>query len=124
METLKNWARKLQSEALIMYRASKDPNTPWFAKVFVVLVMAYALSPIDLIPDFIPVIGYLDDLILIPLGIYFGMKMIPSEVMEKYEKEFYNSLNEKNKLASTGVVLVLGSWILTVFLLIYFWKLF
>ncbi len=117
MEFFKNWARKLQSESLILYQASKDPGTPWFAKVFIALVIAYALSPIDLIPDFIPVIGHLDDLILVPLGIYLGSKMIPIEVMEKYSMELDGSLEEESKLGSVGVILVFFTWILVIILL-------
>lgn len=120
MESIKNWARKLQSEALILYRASKDPETPWYAKAFIVLVIAYAFSPIDLIPDFIPVIGYLDDLILVPLGIYLGLKMIPIEVLEKYRRESGGSLEDKPKLGTLGAALVFFAWILLIVLLIYF----
>jgi uncharacterized membrane protein YkvA (DUF1232 family) len=120
MESLRNWARKLQSEALILYRASKDPETPWFVKAFIVLVIAYAFSPIDLIPDFIPVLGYLDDLILVPLGIYLGLKMIPSEVLEKYRRELDGTLEEKPKLGKVGALLVFFMWILLIILLISF----
>ncbi len=64
-----------------MYLACRDPRTPWYAKVFAAGVVAYALSPIDLIPDFIPILGYLDDLILVPLGIALAVKMIPDAVL-------------------------------------------
>jgi len=123
MKSLRIWASKLRSETLILFRASKDPHTPWLAKAFIVLVVAYALSPIDLIPDFIPVIGYLDDLILIPLGIYLGTKMIPPEILEKYRREM-DSPQEKPKLESVGAVLVLSLWILLLATLIYWGKFF
>lgn len=74
-------ARNLKRNITALYFAVLDPGTPWVAKAFALLVVAYALSPIDLIPDFIPVLGYLDDLILLPLGIWFALKLIPSEVM-------------------------------------------
>jgi uncharacterized membrane protein YkvA (DUF1232 family) len=64
-----------------IYLAYKDPRVPWYAKLLATCVVAYALSPVDLIPDFIPILGYLDDLILVPLGIYLVIKMIPDEVM-------------------------------------------
>ena len=79
--TLRVWARRVKRDTYALYLAARDPCTPWYAKAFAALVAAYAFSPIDLIPDFIPVIGYLDDVILVPLGIYLALKMIPSEVM-------------------------------------------
>lgn len=79
--TLKNRARTLKREAYVLYIAARDPRVPWYAKVFIGLVLAYAFSPIDLIPDFIPVLGYLDDLIVVPLGIALALKMIPPQVM-------------------------------------------
>jgi uncharacterized membrane protein YkvA (DUF1232 family) len=76
----KNLARKLELETYTLYYASRNPGTPWYAKVWVALVVAYALSPVDLIPDFIPVIGYLDDLVLIPAGVAVAIKLIPKDV--------------------------------------------
>jgi len=66
---------------MTLYLAARDPRTPWYAKAMIACVVAYALSPIDLIPDFIPVLGYLDDLVLLPLGIYLALKLIPTEVL-------------------------------------------
>ena len=87
MEVWKERARKLKSETYSLYLAYKDPRTPWYAKAFAALVVAYAFSPIDLIPDFIPVLGYLDDLILVPLGVALALKMIPAEVIEAARDE-------------------------------------
>lgn len=112
METLKKWAGKLRSETWILYRASKDPDTPWIAKVLILLVIAYALSPIDLIPDFIPVIGYLDDLLLVPLGIYLATKMIPPAVLEKYRQAAEGPDQESSKLGTVGLILVIVAWLL------------
>ena len=81
MENFKKSLRALKSELAALYFAYRDPRTPWYAKVAAILVIAYALSPIDLIPDFIPVLGYLDDLIILPLGIFFAIKLIPAEIM-------------------------------------------
>jgi uncharacterized membrane protein YkvA (DUF1232 family) len=78
---IKTWARTLKRDSHAIYLASRDPRVPWYAKVLAIAVAAYALSPIDLIPDFIPVIGYLDDLIIVPLGIYLVVRLIPDEVM-------------------------------------------
>src|SRR6188472_2135480 len=78
---LKDWARSIKRDVHAIYLAARDPRTPWYAKALAVCVAGYALSPIDLIPDFIPVIGYLDDLIIVPLGILAVVKLIPPEVM-------------------------------------------
>ena len=82
MDRLKRWARALKRDTLSLYLAARDPRTPWYAKAFAAMVVAYALSPLDLIPDFIPVIGYLDDLLLVPLGLWIAMRLIPPDVIE------------------------------------------
>lgn len=79
--TWKEWARALKRETYALYLACRDPRTPWYGRALAACVVGYAFSPIDLIPDFIPVLGYLDDLILIPLGIALVLKVIPPEVM-------------------------------------------
>lgn len=84
MKVVKSWqqaATQLKHETYAIYLAYKDPRTPWYARLFAALIVAYAFSPIDLIPDFIPVLGYLDDLLLIPLGIALVLRLIPDEVM-------------------------------------------
>lgn len=78
---LKDAARKLKRELTALTYAARDPRTPWAAKLLLAIVLAYAASPIDLIPDFVPVLGYLDDLLLLPLGIWLALRMIPPEVM-------------------------------------------
>ena len=77
----KQRARRLKGETYALYLAYRDPRVPWYAKVLAACVVAYAFSPIDLIPDFIPVLGYLDDLVLVPLGIALALKLIPADVM-------------------------------------------
>jgi len=81
LEKLKAQANSLKREIHALYLATHDSRTPWYAKAVIAGVVAYALSPIDLIPDFIPVLGYLDDLLLLPLGIYFALKLIPLDVL-------------------------------------------
>ena len=81
IQRLKNWATTLKREVLALWFACRDPRTPWYARVLTMLIVAYALSPIDLIPDFIPVLGYLDELILMPVGIYLVMKLVPAEAL-------------------------------------------
>ena len=78
------WARALKRDAYAVYLAARDPRTPWYVKVLAAAVAAYAFSPIDLIPDFIPVLGYLDDLILVPLGIWLVVSLIPQRAMAEY----------------------------------------
>jgi uncharacterized membrane protein YkvA (DUF1232 family) len=118
-------ARELKQEVHALAFACKDPRVPWYAKVLAVCVVAYALSPIDLIPDFIPVLGYLDDLILVPLGIYFVLRMIPDEVMTECReraKEFANQQRPTNWFAAAVVIIIwivlalLAVWLLTRFL--------
>lgn len=83
-EKLKDWARALKRDVHAIYLASRDPRVPWYAKALAVAVAGYALSPIDLIPDFIPVLGYLDDIILVPLGIVLVLKLIPPSIMAEH----------------------------------------
>lgn len=77
----KTWARAIKRDAITLWLAARDPRTPWYAKALAALVAAYALSPIDLIPDFIPVLGYLDDLLIVPLGIMAVVALVPDELM-------------------------------------------
>ena len=82
-ELLKRWARQLESEGMTLWFCCRHPRMPWVPKFFALLVVGYFLSPIDLIPDFIPVIGYLDDLLLVPIGIYLTLKLVPQHVIEE-----------------------------------------
>src|SRR5512145_2022902 len=81
LDKLKSRARALKNEAFAVYLAAKDPRTPWYAKVLIFFVVAHTFSPIDLIPDFIPILGYIDDLIITPGGLWLAVRMIPPEVM-------------------------------------------
>lgn len=84
LSKLKQWARAMKRDAYAVYFAARDPRVPWYAKALGIAVAAYALSPIDLIPDFIPVLGYLDELIILPLGIALVVKLIPPELMAEH----------------------------------------
>ena len=84
LERWKRWAGAIRRDAHALYLASRDPRVPWYAKTIGIAVAAYAASPIDLIPDFIPVLGYLDDLIIVPLGIALVIRMIPPEIMAEH----------------------------------------
>jgi uncharacterized membrane protein YkvA (DUF1232 family) len=84
---LENWKRRVAGwmrETRVLYHACRDPRTPWYAKALGVAVIAYALSPVDLIPDFIPVIGWIDDLLIVPLGLLAVRAMIPKDVLAEY----------------------------------------
>lgn len=109
LDTWKARAHQLKTELIALYLAYKDPRTPWHARVFAAVVVGYAFSPIDLIPDPIPVLGYLDDLLLVPLGVYLALKMIPPQVMvESREKAQELAAQGKpvNKVAAAVIVLI------------------
>jgi uncharacterized membrane protein YkvA (DUF1232 family) len=86
-DRLKQWARSVKRDAVAVWIAARDPRVPWYAKVVAAATAAYALSPIDLIPDFIPVIGYLDDFVIVPLGIALTIRMIPDGLMQEFRAE-------------------------------------
>jgi uncharacterized membrane protein YkvA (DUF1232 family) len=120
LEGLKAKARKLKQEVHALYLASKDRRVPWPARVLAVMVVAYAFSPIDLIPDPIPVLGYLDDLILIPLGIALVIKLVPSEVLQDCrEKAALTTKAGKPKNWVAGGVIIL-IWI-SIFAFTVYW---
>jgi uncharacterized membrane protein YkvA (DUF1232 family) len=105
----KQKAKALKKEVFALYLAYKDPRVPWYAKVFSAVVVGYAFSPIDLIPDPIPVLGYLDDLVLIPLGIALAMKMIPGEVMADCRikaEEMAAQGKPVNRVAAAVIILI------------------
>jgi uncharacterized membrane protein YkvA (DUF1232 family) len=106
---LKLRARSLKNEIRAIAIAFRDPRTPWYAKLVAACVVAYALSPLDLIPDFIPVLGYLDDLILLPLGVALVVRLIPAEVLADAKQNLSvadNSGQKAGKLAAAAIVLV------------------
>jgi len=109
LDTWKARAQQLKTELFALYLAYKDPRTPWYARIFAAVVVGYAFSPIDLIPDPIPILGYLDDLLLLPLGVYLALKMIPTQVMaESREKatEMVAQGKPVNKVAAAVIVLI------------------
>ena len=108
------WAAGLKRQTYALYLAYKDPRVPWYAKLFGALVVAYALSPIDLIPDFIPVLGYLDDLILIPLGIALTVRMIPREIWLECKAKAQSEMMEKNRKNWVVGTIVILIWIFAI----------
>lgn len=104
----KQWARTVKCDALALWLAARDPRVPWYAKVVAGAVGAYALSPIDLIPDFIPVFGYLDDLIVVPIGILLAVKLVPFELMAEFRVEAARRMKPASKV---GLAVVVAIWI-------------
>jgi uncharacterized membrane protein YkvA (DUF1232 family) len=111
---LKNRAVALKREAYALYIAARDPRVPWYAKVFMGLVLAHTFSPIDLIPDFIPVLGYLDDLIVVPLGIALALKMIPAEVMIDARRQAEELLRQGKPISRAGAIMVIAIWLIII----------
>jgi uncharacterized membrane protein YkvA (DUF1232 family) len=109
-DAAKERTRVLKQETVSLYWAYRDRRTPWYAKAWVLLVLAYALSPIDLIPDFVPVLGYLDDLLLIPLGIWLALRMIPEPVMLEARIRAQQAHPGPAVPRWLGVGLVLATW--------------
>jgi uncharacterized membrane protein YkvA (DUF1232 family) len=110
--SLKQWARRLKSETYALYLAYKDPRVPWYARAFAACVVAYAFSPIDLIPDPIPVLGYLDDLILIPLGVALAVKLIPPAVLAECRKQAQEALRQGKPVNWLAAGVIVAIWLL------------
>jgi uncharacterized membrane protein YkvA (DUF1232 family) len=119
VERLKSRARLLKRDAYALYIAARDPRVPWYAKVFLGLVVAHTFSPIDLIPDFVPVLGYLDDLIITPLGIALALKMIPSEVMTEARQQSEELMQQGKPISRAGAILVIGVWLVILAIMVW-----
>ena len=104
---LESWARRLKIEVYALYLAYRDPRVSWYARVFAAVVVGYAFSPIDLIPDVVPVLGYLDDLIVVPLGVALAIKMIPPHVLAECREKAREARNRPvNRVAAVVIVLL------------------
>jgi uncharacterized membrane protein YkvA (DUF1232 family) len=106
IERAKQWTRIVKRDVHALYRAGRDPRVPWYAKALALCVAGYALSPIDLIPDFVPVLGYLDDVIIVPLGILLVVKLIPPEIMAEH-RALAAAAQERPTSRTAAVVIVL-----------------
>lgn len=109
MSRVKTWARALRRDAHAILLASRDPRVPWAVRLLAIAVAGYALSPIDLIPDFIPVFGYLDDLIIVPLGIWLVIALIPEDVMREYRA--IASAAAERPVSRTAAIIIVALWI-------------
>jgi uncharacterized membrane protein YkvA (DUF1232 family) len=114
IEALKAWARSVKRDVVALWLAARDPRVPWHAKAVAAAVAAYALSPIDLIPDFIPVVGYLDDLVIVPLGILLAVRLIPADVMEDLRSQ---ASTRPRPTSRAGLAFVVALWLLSAALL-------
>ena len=112
----KQWSHTIKRDVHAVWLAARDPRTPWFAKALALVIAAYAVSPIDLIPDFIPVLGYLDDLVIVPLGILLVVRLIPPEVMEEYRESAAKAAERPVSRLAAGVVIAL--WVACAALLV------
>jgi uncharacterized membrane protein YkvA (DUF1232 family) len=124
VETWKSRAHQLKTEVYTLYLAYKDPRTPWYGRLFAALVVAYAFSPIDLIPDPIPVLGYLDDLVLVPLGVYIALRMIPPQVMADSRQQARDVMAQGkpvNKVAAAVIILIWVGFAVLAAALLYSW---
>jgi uncharacterized membrane protein YkvA (DUF1232 family) len=115
----KDWARRLKRDVVALWLAARDPRVPWPAKAVAGMVAAYALSPIDLIPDFIPVLGYLDDIVIVPLGIWLALRLIPPSLMEELRREAARRVARPvSRIAAASIVatwLALACWLAWLF---------
>jgi uncharacterized membrane protein YkvA (DUF1232 family) len=106
---LRDWARLIKRDVHALYFAARDPRVPWYAKALAALVAGYALSPVDLIPDFIPIVGYLDDVILVPLGIVAVIRLIPPEVMAEHRD--MASAAQDRPVSRAAAIVVISIWV-------------
>lgn len=120
MRSWRERAKQLKSDTYTLYIASKHPLVPWYVKLFTALIVFYVLSPIDLIPDFVPVLGYLDDLIIIAAGFSLAIKMIPGEVLVECRAKARAELNDAKLKKWIPALVIVGIWILVLFVVVRF----
>ena len=111
LDRMRQRARRLKTEVYALYLAYRDPRVPWYARLFAAGVVAYAFSPLDLIPDFIPILGFLDDLILVPLGIALALRMIPPAVMADCRVRAAEALREGRPTNWGAVAVIIAIWV-------------
>jgi uncharacterized membrane protein YkvA (DUF1232 family) len=117
---LRRWARAIKQDVVALYIAARDPRIPWYVKLAAAAIAAYALSPIDLIPDFIPILGYLDELIVLPIAISLVIKMIPGSLMAEFRAEAQR--RSERPVSRVAAAVIIGLWIAAAaFLLWAFW---
>jgi uncharacterized membrane protein YkvA (DUF1232 family) len=110
LDQFKARAKSLKREVIAVYLAARDPRTPWYARGVIFLTVAYMFSPIDLIPDFVPVLGYLDDLLIVPGGIWLAIRLIPAEVMEEARAMAATDSVDRS-IGRIGAIIIIFLWI-------------
>jgi uncharacterized membrane protein YkvA (DUF1232 family) len=115
----KQRARQLYAHTYTLYLAYRHPRTPWYAKVFAALIVGYVFSPIDPIPDFIPGVGLLDEMLVVPIGILIATKMIPPEVFEECREKAREVAEGEKPVSRVAAVVVVAIWLLCVALAVY-----
>jgi len=116
---LQRWARQLKRDVMTLWCCARHPDTPWWLRGLLVCVVAYALSPIDLIPDFIPVLGYLDDLLLLPLGIWLAIRLMPPTILSECRAQALDWENTPRPNSRAGAAAVVLIWVLAASALAY-----
>src|ERR687884_1770032 len=114
LEAWKRRARQLSAQTYALYLAYRDPRTPWYAKVFAALIVGYVFSPIDPIPDWIPGVGLLDEMVVVPIGVLIAAKMIPPQVMEECQEKAREVAEGEKPVSRVAAVVVVGMWMLCV----------
>ena len=119
LDSAKQWARGIKRDVVALWIAARDLRVPWYAKATAGAVAAYALSPIDLIPDFIPIIGYLDDLLIVPVGIMLAVKLVPTNLMQEFREE---AMRREKPVSKVGLAFIIALWALAALVLTWlFW---
>ena len=117
LRRINDWARAIRRDVHALWLAARDPRTPWYAKAFALAIAAYALSPIDLIPDFIPIFGYLDEVILLPLAIMLAVQLVPPDLMAEHRAAATKA--EGKSVSRAGAAIIVTVWLLTAVALIW-----
>jgi len=120
LNRLKQWARRLKTELYALYLAYRDPRVPWYARLMAACVVGYAFSPIDLIPDPIPILGYLDDLIIVPIGVWLTLKMIPVEIMTECREKARAEVQKGKPTNWVAAGVIISIWILLAVVAVFF----
>jgi len=113
-KTWKRWARQLSAQTYAIYLAYQHPKTPWYAKVFAALIVGYVFSPIDPIPDFIPLVGLLDEMVVVPIGVLLAAKMIPPDVMQECQEKARQRAEGEKPVSRVAAVVIVAVWVLCV----------
>ena len=119
LQTWNRWARRLSAQTYALYLAYRHPKTPWYAKALTALIVGYVFSPIDPIPDFIPVVGLLDEMVVVPIGVLLAAKMIPPDVLEECREKAREVAEGEKPVSRVAAVVIVAVWVLCVALAVY-----